>query len=125
AATARDCRAKAEQMTRQVVRLTVLPPGKVYPLAVTLWRLGGAVWVFTPGELYQTFQVTLRRRFPDLALVIVTLTNDWQPGYLPPTSSYGYGIYQEIIAAVAPGSLETLIEAVSREVATAGADLGG
>ena len=44
------------------------------------------------------------------------MTNDWQPGYLPAAPSYGYGIYQEAIAAVAPGALETVIEAVSREI---------
>lgn len=45
-----------------------------------------------------------------------TLTNDWQPGYLPAASSYGYGIYQEIIAATAPGTLEALTESVCREI---------
>jgi hypothetical protein len=74
------------------------------------------VWDFCPGELYQSFQTTLRARFPDVAIVVATITNDWQPGYLPAASAYGYGIYQEIIAAVAPGSLETVIEATSREI---------
>lgn len=113
---ARDCHAKAEQMTRQIARLSVLHPGKTFHYHVTLWHIGGAVWVFAPGELYQYFQVTLRSRFPHLALVIVTLTNDWHPGYVPPAASYGYGIYQEVIAAVAPGCLETLTEAVTREL---------
>ena len=82
-----------------------------------MWKLGGAVWVFTPGELYQSFQTTLRRRFPQYALVISTITNGWQPGYLPAAASYGYGIYQETIAAVGPGGLELLTEAVAREIA--------
>jgi hypothetical protein len=112
----RDCRAGAERMTRQLARLAALPPGPAYPLRVSLLRLGGAVWVFTPGELYQHFQVMLRARFPRLAVIIATLTNDWQPGYLPTGSTYGKGIYQEVIAAVAPGSLETLTETVGREV---------
>jgi hypothetical protein len=47
---------------------------------------------------------------------IATLTNDWQPGYLPTAASYGHGIYQEIIAAAAPGSLEALTESVCREI---------
>lgn len=111
-----ECRARAEQMTRQLARLAALPEGKAYPYAVSVRRIGGAVWVFCPGELYQVFQTTLRARFPNLAVVVSTVTNDWQPGYLPAASSYDYGIYQEIIAAVAPGSLETLIECVSREV---------
>jgi hypothetical protein len=111
-----ECRAKAEQMTRQLARLAALPAGRAYPLKVSVARLGDALWVFTAGELYQQFQVALRERFPQFAVVVATLTNDWQPGYLPAASSYGYGIYQEIIAAVSPGSLEALTETVCREI---------
>lgn len=112
----RDCRAGAERMTRQLARLSALPAGPAYPFRVSLLRLGGAVWVFTPGELYQHFQLTLRARFPRLAVVVAPLTNDWQPGYLPTEGSYGKGIYQADIAAVAAGGLETLTEAVGREI---------
>lgn len=111
-----ECRARAEQMTRQLTRLAALPPGPAYPFRVTVVRIGDGLWVFTPGELYQEFQVALRQRFPGRAVVVVTLTNDWQPGYLPVVSSYGYGIYQDVIAAVAPGSLEVLLESVCRHV---------
>jgi hypothetical protein len=113
---ARDCRAHVERMTRQLVRLESLAEGKVFPYPVTLLRLGSAVWVFAPGELYQWFQVTLRERFQDLAVIVATITGDWHPGYLPPATGYGYGIYQEVIAAVGPGGLELLLEAVSREL---------
>jgi hypothetical protein len=111
-----DCRAKAEQMTRQLARLAALPEGKVYPFPVSILRIGDGLWVFTPGELYQQFQVELRRRFPNFAVVVSTVTNDWQPGYIPPATAYGYDIYQEIIAATAAGSSEALTQAVCREV---------
>lgn len=111
-----EARARSEQMTRQLDRLNSLPEGSVYPLPVTISRMGSAIWIFTPGEMYQKFQQSLRQRFPQAALVIATITNDWQPGYIPAVESYGYGIYQESIAAVAPGSLELLIEVVSRQV---------
>lgn len=111
-----ECRARAEQMTRQLARLAAMPNGPAYPYRVGVARLGDSVWVFCPGELYQKFQTTLRERFPNVAVVIATVTNDWQPGYLPAASSYGYGIYQETIAAVAPGALETVTEVVSREI---------
>jgi len=113
-----ECRARGEQMRRQLTRLAAMPHGPAYPYRICVLRMGDSVWVFCPGELYQVFQTTLRARFPHLAIVIATVTNDWQPGYLPAASSYGYGIYQEIIAAVAPGSLETVIETVSREIRT-------
>ncbi|MDA0285089.1 MAG: hypothetical protein O3B86_17200, partial [Planctomycetota bacterium] len=48
--------------------------------------------------------------------IVTTLTNDWQPGYIPPASTYGYDIYQEVIAATSAGSLELLIESISRRL---------
>lgn len=113
---ARDCRAMVEQMNRRITRLSSIPAGKVFPYQVNAWRLGDALWVLVPGELYQTFQVTLRQRFPGRPILVAALTNDWQPGYLPAASSYGYGIYQDSIACVAPGALETLIEVIAREI---------
>jgi hypothetical protein len=78
--------------------------------------VGEAIWIFLPGELYQIFQMTLRARLSPLPVFVTTLTNDWQPGYIPPASSYGYEIYQEVIAATAPGCSEILIEAILRRL---------
>lgn len=112
----RDCRAQVEQRERQLVRLRELPEGPCCPVTIRLGWLGDALWLFVPGEIYQILQTTLRARFPDYPLIITTLSNDWSPGYIPPASKFGYGIYQETIAATAPGSLEILIEAISREI---------
>lgn len=112
----RDCRAQVEQRTRQLNRLSNLPPGHSYPLTVHLGVVGDAIWVFVPGELYQVFQTTLRERFASQPVFVTTLTNDWQPGYIPPASCFGYEIYQEVIAATAPGCSETLIESISRHI---------
>jgi hypothetical protein len=113
---ARDCRANVEQMTRQLARLEQLPPGKSYPLQVTVGRLGDALFVLTPGELYQVFQVELRQKLAPRLVFVSTCTDDWQPGYLPQQSSYGQGIYQDIIAAVAPGTLEMLLDKVAAKL---------
>lgn len=112
----RDCRAQIEQRTRQLTRLNALAPGRSCPLPVHIGQLGDAIWVMLPGELYQSFQIALRERFAPRPVIVTTLTNDWQPGYIPPAATFGYGIYQEIIAATAPGCHETLIEAISRHV---------
>ena len=112
----RDCRAQVEQRTRQLTRLTNLVPGSTYPITVRLGILGDSIWVFVPGELYQIFQLTIRERFADHPVFVTTLTNDWQPGYIPPASAYGYEIYQEVIAATAPGCLEVLMETISRRL---------
>ena len=108
--------AMVEQMNRRLQRLNSLPAGRAFPYRVNLWRLGDALWLFVPGELYQTAQVTLRQRFPGRPIVVATLTGDWQPGYLPAASAYGHGIYQETIACVAAGALETLIVAIAHEI---------
>jgi hypothetical protein len=113
----RDCRAKVEQMTRQLRRLESLPPGENFPLQVVLARVGDALWALTPGELYQVFQTTLRERLWPRPVVVSTLTGDWQPGYLPDAVSYGKGIYQDTISPLAAGSLEALIEQVARRLA--------
>jgi hypothetical protein len=112
----RDCRAQVEQRTRQLDRLKNLVPGRCYPLTLQLGILGDAIWIFVPGELYQVFQTTLRDRFAPHPVFVTTLTNNWQPGYIPPARTYGYGIYQEAIAATSAGCLETLLEAVSRRL---------
>jgi hypothetical protein len=113
---ARDCRAHVERTNRQLARLAALPPGPTYPYSVTIGRTGGALWVLAPGELYHVFQTTIRTRFPNAAVVVVTLVDDWQPGYLPTAASYGHGIYQETIAVIGAGGLELLIEAVCQEL---------
>lgn len=114
-ARARDCRALVEQMTRQLTRLSALSGGTTHSYRVKLFLWGDSLWIFAPGELYQVFQVKLRQRFPKHAVMVATIANDWQPGYLPEASTYGYGIYQEKIASLAAGSLELLLEAVTRE----------
>jgi hypothetical protein len=112
----RDCRANVEQMTRQLRRLESLPPGKSFPLEVSLGRLGDALWVLVPGEMYQVFQTTLRRQLAPRPVIVSTLTDGWQPGYLPDAASYGKGIYQDTISPLARGSLEMLVEKVTQRL---------
>jgi hypothetical protein len=113
---ARDCRARVEQMTRWLARLGEIPPGLAFPLRITLWRLGGAVWLFVAGEHYQTLQTSLRARFAGRPIVVVTLTGGWLPGYVPSAAAYGKGIYQESIALVAPGCAEALVEEIATHI---------
>lgn len=112
----REAHAKVEQMNRQITRLQSLPQGRHYPYRVELWQLGQSIWILVPGELYSEFQTRIRSRFPRYSVIISTITNGWQPGYIPSVSAFGYGIYQEQIATVAPGCLETLIESLTREL---------
>lgn len=115
-AKARDCRAMVERMDRQMARLTVLPPGKTFPMPVTLWQMGAAVWLAVEGEHYQLLQRALRHRFAGVPIVVMTLANGSRPAYLPTKDAYGKGIYQESIAVLAKGCLEELIEAIEYEL---------
>jgi hypothetical protein len=114
----RDAHARVERMNRRALRLATLPAGKTYPYKFAVARTGGLLWVVAPGELYQILQREIRRRFPGHAVVVATISDDWQPGYLPEAGTYGLGIYQEEIAVVAAGSLEKLIERVAGELET-------
>ncbi|MEX0675951.1 MAG: hypothetical protein WD063_02670 [Pirellulales bacterium] len=116
-AQARDCRAGAERMMRQLSRLRSLPAGDSLGVPVSVWRVGDAFWVLIAGEYYNLLQRSLRKRFPEHPIVIATVTDGWRPGYVPTADTYGKGIYQESIAIVSPGSLEKLIEVVGDQLA--------
>ncbi len=114
---ARDAHAQVERMTRQLARLRSLPDGPSVPVMVAIWQLGDAVWVFLQGEYYSLLQRALRERFPQRPVIVATVTDGWRPGYVPTAETYGRGIYQESIAIVAPGSLESLIDRIGAEIA--------
>jgi hypothetical protein len=116
----RDLHAKVEQATRQVTRLKALPPGDKFPLRASVLHLGDAIWIWVAGEHYSALQTRLRERFPGKMLFITTVTDGWQPGYLPTRETYGKGIYQEIIALVERGSLERLIDEIAAECESLG-----
>jgi hypothetical protein len=116
AAAARDARALAERQTRMLRRLAQLPAGGDYPLRLHLWQMGDAIWLALPGEHYSFLQGSLRARFPGVPIVVATLTGGWGPSYVPTRETFGKGIYQESIAVLAPGSLETIVEQAARGI---------
>jgi hypothetical protein len=123
---AADCRSRAEQMTRLIDRIALLPGTPDHPLAVMLLRTGDAFWLAVEAEHYNVLQRELRRRFPGTALVDMTLMDGGRVAYLPTADTYGKGLYQETFAVLAPGSLERLIDEVSAQLAAWGAaDPGG
>ena len=81
-----------------------------------LARCGNALWLFVAGEHYQNLQTTLRARFSNRPLIVATITDGWQPGYIPPADVYSRGIYQAEIAVVAPGSAEQLLAAAIEQI---------
>lgn len=116
AGKARDLHALVERMTRWLARLPALPDGPTFPLPVTLWQIGEGFWVAVEGEHYQSLQSSLRARFSDVPVVVITLANGSRPTYLPTADTYGMGIYQETIAVLAPGCLEQLTDAIGAQI---------
>jgi hypothetical protein len=116
-ALARQCRALVEVATRQLVRFREISPGRPYAFPVHLWRIGDGVWVAVESEHYQLLQTALRQRFADRPLIVATLVNGLLHTYLPPREIYDTGIYQDTIALFAAGSLERLIDEITRQIA--------
>ena len=114
---ARDCRAMVERRHRQLLWLDNRPKEESFALPLTIWQTGDAIWLAVESEHYQILQRSLRERFPGTPIVVMTLVNGSRVSYLPPRESYGKGIYQESIAVLAPGCLETLIEAAAEQIA--------
>ncbi|MCI0640813.1 MAG: hypothetical protein L0Y72_18280 [Gemmataceae bacterium] len=117
---ARDAHALIERLHRRLTRLEHLPTGAAFPLPVVVGRIGDAVWLFLEGEHYQWLQQELRRRFPEFPLIITTLTNGSCCAYLPTAESYGKGIYQESIAVLEKGCLETLAAEIVMRIKAVG-----
>ena len=111
-----DARAMAERKRRLLHRLDQLPPGEMFPIESVVLKIGGAVWVLLQGEFYSTLQTTLRERFPGTPILVATIASHWGASYLPPRELYGTGIYQESIAIVEAGGLETVIEVTSEKI---------
>ncbi len=115
-AAAATCRALAERQTRMLARLRGMPAGPTFPYQAVVWRMGDAIWIAAEGEPYSVLQRHLRAAFPQHPILVATIANGWGPSYLPPRELYGQGIYQESIAALAPGSLEQLIDHLTRRI---------
>lgn len=115
-AAARDQHALIERLSRAITRWEGCPPGERFPYQVALLRIGEAVWVFVESEPYQWLQTELRRRFPQLTLIIVVLFDGWRCSYLPRTEDYGSGVYPDVVSMLAKGCLEQLVDAISEEL---------
>lgn len=108
-----DPRARAERLRRaRRLRSTYADMSDPHH-PVWVWRWGGAVIVAHPGEAYSALQVRLRERFPQLAVVVLNLTN--APGwvYLPTREAYQEDRYQSWQTLVRPGALEAVIDAAA------------
>lgn len=110
-------RAKVERQRRLLDRIRPLPQGDNYPMPAWAWQWGDAFWIAVEGEPYHFLQSELTRQFPHRPLIAITLANGTNVSYLPTREAYSKPqLYQPEVALVAPGGLETLTDALSRQL---------
>ena len=111
-ATAPD-RAAWTRMTRLRQFVVNLAEGLGNGFPIWAVRMGGAVLIGVPAEAFTDLQVELRRRFPDLAVIVTNDTNGTY-NYLPPAAYYGNGAYEQDCADFGPGALEIVTMEAAR-----------
>ena len=111
-------RAKVERQRRLLDRIRPLPQSGAYPMPAWMWQWGDAFWIAVEGEPYHFLQSELLRRFPNRTLIVITLANGTNCSYLPTREAYSKPqLYQPEVALLAPGSLETLTDAIGQQLA--------
>ena len=107
----KHARAMLERVTRRFTRVESLVEGDSYPYEILAWRIGDAIWIAYEGELDNIVQRSVRERFPDVPIFVGTLANGSKVWYLIEQKNFGKGLYQEEVSVLAPGCIESVIEA--------------
>jgi hypothetical protein len=110
-------RTDEERLRRKRDTRLALGDGDTCSLSLWIWRVGNSLLVGVPEEAYSLLQKELRQRYSNTAIACMNLVNDRVGGYLPPQDLYGLDIYQVWRTPFARGSLEIVIEALSKEIA--------
>ncbi|MEO0998957.1 MAG: hypothetical protein AAFX58_15715, partial [Pseudomonadota bacterium] len=63
-----------ERLQRKLAMREKIGEGGSADVAIVVWRIGDAVLFGAPIELYSAFQIALRRRFADRAVVVIITT---------------------------------------------------
>lgn len=102
-------RATIERLERMILlrRNTVEAP--TAPLPIWLWKLGDMVLVGLPAEMHSPFQISLRQKFPDCAVVVANIVNG-TCAYLPPSGDFARDTYQCNTTLFQPGAHEIVLE---------------
>ena len=99
---ARDCRPWSHH-DRQLPWLANPPKERFFPLPMTFWQTGDAVWLAVECEHYQILQRSLRDRFPRHAGRGNDACNGSRASYLPPRESLRQGHLSGIDRGPGPG----------------------
>ena len=101
-------RIEKERIARRYCRRVDLGDGESFDFNYYVWLVGDAIFVGVPAEALSVFQVELRVRFPEFAIICMNIANG-HIGYLPPASDFESNSYEVAMSFFKKGSLEKLI----------------
>ncbi|MBS0420618.1 MAG: hypothetical protein JSR66_23115 [Proteobacteria bacterium] len=110
-------RYEIERLERTMARRIQVGDEDWNSFTFTIWRLGDGFVVSTSAEPYSRFQLELRKRFPDIAIAVLNLS-DGTTTYLPRPAAFERDVYQSRIAFYEPKSLELVTAAACDAIAT-------
>ena len=88
----------------------------IYRVPAWIWQVGASFFVGHSNEAYSLLQTTLRRRFPEHAVVVMNLVNG-SCGYLSPPELHDQDLYQVWQSPFDREALPRLIAACEEEIA--------
>jgi hypothetical protein len=109
--------ALAEQARRNFRKIADWQTGDGVEFKIWIWQLGDIFVVSVPGEPYTELQQQIRERVPEKHVIVSVNTNgSLTQGYILPSAICGCGCYQDKVAVVGAGALETIAAAAAGQV---------
>ena len=99
-------------MKERLLRETRLPNGRTVHIGTV--KLGKTVIFFIQGELFNSYQLELKKKFPQLHILFAGYTNG-EAGYVPDGSAFkakGYEVDQAYIYVGEPSPLTSETESI-------------
>ncbi len=106
-------RTMAERLRRKIRVVRQIGSGPTCPMPVWLWRFGDIILIGQANEAYSAFQLAMRHKLPDHAVVVMNLVNG-ACGYVTPPELHDTDIYQVWQSPFDRGALPILIAGCQR-----------
>ncbi|MBN1345695.1 MAG: neutral/alkaline non-lysosomal ceramidase N-terminal domain-containing protein [Phycisphaerae bacterium] len=103
-----DDRVTAERLRRRLRKMRHIGSGPTVTIPTWFWRLGQAVLVAHPNEIYSMFQQELRSVYPEIAVPVVTVVNGGL-GYITAPECHDTDIYQVWSSPFARNAMDVLV----------------
>jgi hypothetical protein len=105
-----------ERLRRKLALRETVGDGEAADFPFIVWQLGDAFVVALPAEAHSTFQIELRRRFPENQIAVLNIVNGYL-SYIPPRADYARATYQSQVAIYQAGAAEEVLDEVARTIA--------